>query len=76
MQAKGFHVVIVHHIETEVKERLVLSGFRFEKGAEGELELVEHFLVDDTGAVDKVFQQRIPFDGLQVCVGYFYASGS
>ena len=66
VQTESLHIVMVYHVKTQVEQRLVLAGLRFEQGTQGELEFVEHGFVDDTRTVDEVLEQRIFTDGLQM----------
>ena len=56
VQTESLHIVMVYHIKTQVEQRLVLAGLRFEQGTQGELEFVEHGFVDDTRTVDEVLE--------------------
>lgn len=56
VQTESLHIVMVYHVKTQVEQRLVLAGLRFEQGTLGELEFVEHGFVDDTRTVDEVLE--------------------
>ena len=72
----GLHVLVVDDIKAEVEQFAVGGGFSLEYGPDVKTKFVEHWFVDDTVAVDEVFQQRIFLDGLQVALVDSDAAGA
>ena len=76
VQTDGLHVSVVNHVETEVHQFAVDRGLTFQDGTAVVFQLVEHLFVDDAVAVDKVFQQGIFLQRLQMFFFYLDASCS
>ena len=55
VQTESLHIVMVYHVKTQVEQRLVLAGLRFEQGTQGELEFVP------TGADVRIVRRACPY---------------
>ena len=62
---------MVDYVEAEVEQRLVLDVAALQKRTNIELQLVEHFLVDDTIAIYEVAEQQILVNSLLMLVAHF-----
>jgi hypothetical protein len=59
---------MVDDVEAEVEQLAVESGLSLEKGTYIEFQLVEHSLVDIATGVDKVAEELVLVNGLQMFV--------
>ena len=76
MKSECLHIVVVNHVDAEVKEVLAISFGRGDERTDVQFQLVEYHFVNDAVAVNQVLEEGILLDGLQVHFRYFHTSGA